>query len=307
MKPLTICITCCNDALECNATIRSIRDTSKDACEIIVVDDASDPPLELADKDVTLIRCDTRVGVGPGRHLAATAASGDVLLITDSHMRFTKGWYEAAMKRVTKHPHVAYCGTCLGLSKENMDVNKPQGEYNGATMLFHKPPSEQINVSEYMEPKWTRPFNDDEEIPCMLGAVYFLPTEFFFHVGGLRMLRGWGSDEMFLSLKWWLAGGEIRMLRTVRVGHQFRNASPAPYRTDLWKLDYNKLMTALVTMPKGAAQRIMELAPNTREVDYARNRIAEDAGHIQAERALLLAIQRESFDWFLKKFNLSFP
>jgi mycofactocin system glycosyltransferase len=79
--------------------------------EIIVVDDASDPPLQpfLAGLGVRLLRLDTNVGPGEGRNRGARLATGDVLAFIDNDCLADPGW----LARLVPHfadPAVAIAG-----------------------------------------------------------------------------------------------------------------------------------------------------------------------------------------------------
>lgn len=301
--PISILIACLNDAEQCNRTIRSIRDTAGDATEIIVVDDCSDELLSLEDSGTKLIRNERRAGVGASRHIAALNASSDYLLITDSHMTFEPGWLDVVMKRITGRMTTMHCGRCVQLSKEQPDMGVALGNrqfYQGATMQFAG------ENNEVLDAKWLpdQP-GDDYQIPAIMGACYLCPTDFFFHVNGLRALRSYGGDEELLSLKWWLAGGDIRVMKSVRIGHQFRTESH--YSTEQWQIVYNKLATIHTVIPEPHRSRLDFLLGDQPHVRHARNQLKADAHSILSERAYLESILKRQFSWFLSFFKLQCP
>lgn len=303
---LSVLITAHNESnQEIENTIKSIRQTAGDRVEIVVVDDASQLPVDLNDKNVVLIRNEERCGVGPSRHIAALRASGTHLLITDAHMRFEPGWYEKAEERIDANPQVVYNATCVGLSPEMMDLSKSRSEYHGATLNIYGPDNHHPEVMQVLEGKWLPECKDNQEIACLMGACYFVPADWFHYIGGLRMLRGWGSDEPFLAIKTWLAGGECRMLKPVRIGHQFREKSV--YSTQAWNLIYNKMMLAFVCLPMKEAWKLHGLHRGSGELVEAKNRIREDWGSIMAERHQFQPMLTRSFEWYLNKFSLTFP
>jgi len=95
--PLSIVIPVLNDNEEANLTIESIRATSPNDVEIIVVDDCSDTPVKLTDSHAKLIRREQRMGAGNSKHLGVELAKSKHVLLIDSHMRFANDWYEQAM------------------------------------------------------------------------------------------------------------------------------------------------------------------------------------------------------------------
>ena len=248
MTRLSILITVHNEYEETQKTIASIRATAGDKPEIIVIDDASQVPLSLKDLGCHLIRNETRAGVGPSRHIAATAAGADWLLIIDCHMRFEPGWFEKTMAHIEGRTTTLFCGSCIALSPGQMDIRKATEAYHGATINFYGPDKHHPEKNQVLEGVWLKDREgDDYPIPCVMGASYVLSRDWFFHIGGLRMLRQWGGDEVLLSLKTWLAGGDVRMMKKLRVGHQFREKSH--YVSQQWCLIYNAMMIALTCLP----------------------------------------------------------
>ncbi|MBK8185373.1 MAG: mycofactocin biosynthesis glycosyltransferase MftF [Candidatus Competibacteraceae bacterium] len=79
--------------------------------EIIVVDDASEPPLApvLADLPITLLRRDRNIGQSAARNLAASAATGTVLAFTDNDCSVEPGWLRALVPYLTE-PDIAIVG-----------------------------------------------------------------------------------------------------------------------------------------------------------------------------------------------------
>lgn len=302
---LSVLITAHNEPYaEIKATIESIRATAGPV-EIILVDDASLVPVAVDDKSVKLIRNYERCGVGPSRHIAALHASGDWLLIIDAHMRFESGWIQEAEKRVSGHTKTIFNATCVALSPDMMQMSKAKAYYHGATLNIYGPDNHHPEIMQVLEGKWLPDCDDNAELACIMGANYFVPSDWFHYIGGLRMLRGWGSDEPFLAIKTWLAGGECRMLKTVRIGHQFRDRSV--YSTSAWNLIYNKMMLAFVCMPMDKAWKLHQLHRGAGELIAAKDKIREDWGSIMAERDQLQGVFTRSFEWYLRKFGLTFP
>lgn len=303
---ISVLITAHNEDLnEVNNTIASIRATAGDI-EIVLVDDASVLPLDIKDKSVNLIRTDIRCGVGPARHCAALHATGEYLLITDAHCRFEKGWSDRAMKRIVGRPTTVHCGSCVALEVGQMDMAKATHTYHGATLNVFGPDKNKPGATQILEGNWLSDREgDDYPIACIMGAVYLMPTDWFFHLNGLRMLKGWGGDEVLLSLKSWLAGGECRMMKSVRIGHQFRHT--APYPTEAWALKYNAMMIALTCLPMDKAWKLNSLHRGGPELLQAKKEIERDYGNIMAERFYLQSIFKRDFQWYLDWFHLTFP
>lgn len=306
---LSILIASLNDNAECDQTVRSIRQTAGEQPEIIVIDDQSDQPLRLTDPSprTVVLRNKERIGCAPSRHLAAEMATGHTLLITDSHMRFEPGWYEAAEERVGANPDAFLCGACLGLNEKHMDVTKPIGVYSGATLNFYGPDRNNSKLMQVFEGVW-KDHEDKAEIPCMMGACYFMPREAFFVVGGLSQLKMWGIDEPYLSVKAWLAGYRIVVAKNVRIGHQFRHQ--APYRTQVWTMIYNKVRAILTLFKEDESiwllRKLRELTAPP-QWDLAMEQIKRDKSDIVRVGAYYQKLFKHDLGWLCERFKIPYP
>lgn len=303
---LAVLITTLDEYDQTQKTIASIRETAPKDVPVIVVDDGSQVPLTLLDKSVKLIRNEIRAGVGASRHIAALNTDADYILITDSHVRFEPGWYEKTLEHIKGRNTTLFCGSCVGLSEHQMDMKQAKVSYFGAHMKFYGPDANKPNLTQILECCWEREHEgDDYPLSGVMGAAYLMATDWFHHIGGLRLLRHWAGDEQSLALKTWLAGGEVRMFKGLRIGHMFRDA--AHYKSSGWCLLYNKLIIIHTCLPPERAQKLISLFPNTREFSEAKRKIEEDANLILSEAAYNRSIFVRDFDWFLKYFNISFP
>jgi glycosyltransferase involved in cell wall biosynthesis len=303
---ISIIITVLDEYDETQKTIASIRETAGNKPEIIIVDDYSQLPLTLIDKNCTLTRNSNRAGVGASRHVGALSATGDFLLITDAHVRFEPGWYEKTLAIIKDRPTTLHCGSCVGLSASQMDMTKSTSVYNGAYLKFHGPDDNAKGQTQILECCWM-PQTDKDDFPMsgIMGASYVMPTDWFFHIGGLRLLKQYGSDEPLLALKTWLAGGDVRMCKSLRIGHLFREV--AHYKTDSWALLWNKMAVALTCLPEDKAWKLISMFPNCKELTEAKQQIERDWNVIQSERAYNQSIFKRSFEWYLKYFGLICP
>lgn len=301
---LSIVIASYNDNDQLAATVASIRATAGEGPEIVVVDDCSVRPINFI-PNVKLVRNSRRIGCGPSRFVGAMKAVGEYLLICDSHMRFASGWYEAAMTKL--RPKVLHCGRCLGLGKD-MNVDAPEGAYSGATWNFCGPDRAFPRLNQVLECVWAaEQEGDDYEIPAVMGAIYFLQREWFIQMNPLRHLHLWGGDEQELSLKAWLSGGEIRLLKSVRVGHLFRQGQVSNSFVMPHHVMYNKLLVAHTCLPPEMATRLQNKMQRNLQYGIALKNLRDDWHLIETERAYNERIFTRSFQWLLDKFKLPFP
>lgn len=313
---LSIIIPTHDDTRELIQTVASIRRTASHHPEIIIVDDWSATPVHHYAKSLDgckIIANRFRLGVGASRHIGAVHASGDVLLFIDSHMRFLPGWFEDAMRRVDGRPRTLHCATCLGLDDHHMDPEHPIAEYHGATLNVCGPDPQRPSQHQVMEVVWalndgrTEIREDDCELAACMGAAYFMPRKWYLELSPLKHLRGWGGDEQALSLSAWLSGGDVRLMKHVRIGHRFGSG-----RVGMWQqfgvdpkwVVVNKILVIRTMLPLddgGALEKVLETRPSPPDAF----RIVSDMVHvIETDRAEFMARAKRDFRWYCNKFNL---
>jgi polypeptide N-acetylgalactosaminyltransferase len=287
-----------NDIL--NKTIKSIKETCNNQAEIIVIDDCSDHNIKLDYNDVFSIRNSERLGVAKSRDKGVKLAKNPYIFITDAHMIFKNGWYENVLKSLIDKPKSLYCGTCLGLSEEKFELKNCAGKYTGARLFFYE-------TNEFLDGKWTsgNGINKDYEISCIMGACYFMHRSWYDYIKGLEDLTAWGSDEPCLSIKTWLAGGEVRINEEVVVGHMFRHA--APYCTEIRKILYNKIRMIESFFPSEIANKLytkMETDPLFMDAIAL---IQSDKEEIFRYKEYYKSIFVKDIYWLVEKFNIILP
>lgn len=306
---ISVIITDYNDHEECNATVRSVRQTAGDKPEVIVIDDGSPAPLRLEDKLSHVWRVPQRLGVGPARHYAACRATRDWILIVDSHMRFSPGWYEAACAVMqSRSQRTLWCCQCVNLTPRDMDMTRGHGKYYGARMLFTGPDDNAPGKWQVLEGKWIPdPGGDGYELSCIMGASYLMHRDWFFQIGGLRLLRQWGSDEPYLALRSWMMGGECRFTKAVQIGHQFRER--AFHKNATSSLVFNKLLIAHTCLPDYArAPLLRDISKQytlAGDVAAAERMVGERYPEIECERAFMESMQTMPIEAFCEKFKIA--
>lgn len=316
---ISIIITVVNDYDELLNTIASINTTSGDDCELVIVDDASNIPVDLKPAPkVKLIRNEQRCGVGPSRHIGALHAAGDWLLIIDSHMRFLPGWHEKATEQLSpfegsdlKHWNTQlFCATCLGLDRNNMNPAAPKSKYYGASLNVIGPnpnePGQQV-----LEGNWLKSEPEDStELSCVMGACYFIRKDWFLHLGALRFLKSWGSDEVILSLKCWLAGGTVKLMKSVGIGHRFLLPKERqPYTVRQGHTTFNKLFILYtIFAPYGYGWQLLDALGHLGQEFIEGRKLLNENWHLVAQEAAYnRTIFRRDLKWFLDKFNIGLP
>lgn len=319
---LSIIIAYLNDPDEIRATVQSIRDTAGFDPEILVVDDYSPRPLasvltNAEELGVRIIRNHYRMGCGYSRSFGSEHATGQMLLFTDPHMRFPQHWYGQAMERIADRPKTLHCATCVALDKHNMDLSRSRSDYQGATINIVGVDRNDATKSSVMEAVWNPAepvIPDDAHIAACMGAAYFIPRDWFQHIDPLTNLKSWGSDELMLSMKTWMAGGEVRLLKNVRIGHRFTlKDEPPKFTAPKGHPTYNKLFAAHSLLPSG----LSKIVTNHLQWSTAADEFAAAMVLFNMNRGVVLreavkngyifgGVER-AFRDYAERFHLSFP
>jgi len=310
MKKITIVIPYLNEPdNEVYKTVKSIYETADPIFNIITIDDGSEQKfkVDLSEfKDVRQIINKERIGVDGCRQMGGELSQTENLLILDSHMRFKKdNWINKMVESCDAEPDTIWCSTSLGLGYDTkMDLNRHKGKYYASDILFYNKESSKNRPStECLECKWKKKGEGlIYEVPCVLGAVYFMKKKRFDYVKGFKGLKMWGSSEIFLSLKNWLAGGLSKIHTGIEVGHLYREA--APYRTGIKYLIYNKKYICDTILPEEIGEKVMNCLPKDKNFNSAMKLIEENKQVIESEKQHYKSIFTRSVYDFCKQYNL---
>ena len=308
MKELTIIMPYLNEGIEVSNTINSINNTCGDSVQIIALNDNSNIPSEVQKQEnLKHILNPIRIGVNGSIQKGIDMVETPYLMIIDSHMRFPHGWLEIALESIKKEPETAWCCSCMALDNNNMELNKAKDEYTGATMLLiDKNVRPNLPAREVLEPKWIPAKNELEyEVPCILGANYIFSKEWIDYIHGLRGLTMWGTEEPFLSIKTWLAGGKCKINRKIRIGHRFRNN--APYSTAIWTMIYNKMFLCNTILDENLSNKLIENMPKNAPYNVATEKIKRDKDFIEEEMKYYSSIFRRNMYDYCNNFGISIP
>ncbi|MEU5721991.1 glycosyltransferase family A protein [Micromonospora sp. NPDC047738] len=137
MNPLvSVVIPCYNRARTVELCVRSVRQQTYPAIEIIVVDDASsDGSAGVAESaGATVLRLPTNSGPGAARNLGAERARGEILFFLDADVALEPGSVAAAVAKLRSTPRLgAICGV---LRPESLLSDNLVAEYR-ALQMYH--------------------------------------------------------------------------------------------------------------------------------------------------------------------------
>uniref|UniRef100_A0A671YY93 Polypeptide N-acetylgalactosaminyltransferase 5 n=1 Tax=Sparus aurata TaxID=8175 RepID=A0A671YY93_SPAAU len=210
--------------------------------EIILVDDFStkDNLKEPLDKymsqfpKVRIVRLKERQGLIRARLAGAAVAKGEVLTFLDSHVECNVGWLEPLLERVYLDRKKVPCPVIEVISDKDMSYmlvdNFQRGIFKWPLVFGWSAIPE-----EYIK-KHNMTISDPIRCPVMAGGLFSIDKKYFYELGAYDPgLDVWGGENMEISFKIWMCGGEIEIIPCSRVGHIFRGQNPYKFPKDRQK------------------------------------------------------------------------
>ncbi|XP_064574332.1 polypeptide N-acetylgalactosaminyltransferase 5 isoform X2 [Zonotrichia leucophrys gambelii] len=207
--------------------------------EIILVDDCSSKEYLKEQLDaymsrfpkVKVLHLRERHGLIRARLAGAEIATGAVLTFLDSHVECNVGWLEPLLERVRLRRTKVACPVIEVISDRDMSYmtvdNFQRGIFTWPMNFgWRQIPQEVIEKNNIKE-------TDIIRCPVMAGGLFSIDKKYFSELGmydpGLDV---WGGENMEISFKVWMCGGEIEIVPCSRVGHIFRNDNPYSFPKD---------------------------------------------------------------------------
>ena len=233
---LTCIIPFQNEAHEIEKTVASIRGTAH--VNILLINDCSTDEYNYK-KIADIFECDyietqSNMGVAACRDFGINHCRTEYFLLLDGHMRFyDMDWDIKLLNELKSHKNGIVTGNTLIF---DYDVNKDT--YNGEYQWGYKNISTRAAEVNMFNPGWEFTgtwtnkefpgYEQDSIVPisCCMGAVYASNKTWWNKIDGLKGLEKWGQDEPYMSIKTWLAGGEVLLMKNFGVGHLYRSEAP---------------------------------------------------------------------------------
>lgn len=249
---VSVIITCHNEEIDLETTVIMAMNSDPCPLEIIVVDDASDGIIESrlsgpVFQGVQVIRSHIQQGVARSRNLGASVATGDLIVVMDSHMRLPFDWIRHVLKAHRKYPKAVFCPATMGF----FDWHSPTGVLSGAGW--------RNEVS--LEPGWRlRPDNVNliDKCPCILGACYIFPRNIWLDLRGFNPnLYGWGGDEQDISFRAWIFGWEVRRINSFTVAHKW-DRKLSGFFMNSWHHGFSAHVNAMTLLEDGVYEEYFQ-------------------------------------------------
>ncbi|CAK6954082.1 polypeptide N-acetylgalactosaminyltransferase 5 [Scomber scombrus] len=210
--------------------------------EIILVDDFSTKDYLKEQLDtymsqfpkVRIIRLKERQGLIRARLAGAASAKGEVLTFLDSHVECNIGWLEPLLERVYMDRKKVPCPVIEVISDKDMSYmlvdNFQRGIFKWPLVFgWSALPDEYIKKNNMT-------IADPIRCPVMAGGLFSIDKKYFYELGAYDPgLDVWGGENMEISFKIWMCGGEIEIIPCSRVGHIFRGQNPYKFPKDRQK------------------------------------------------------------------------
>ncbi len=290
-----------NEGPRLPGTIQAIsRARTTDArVEFVIADDAStddtEGHLRAATRellrepriDIKVSRLEKRRGVPGTRNHAASLANGEILFITDAHVRFSRGWDAAVFDHLK--PNRVLAGSIT-------EENTPFVGY-GCRL-----------VVPFMGTYWNKE-KLKRPAPVQIAAcpATVIERKLFQRLGGYDPgMYVYGAAEPEFSVRAWLHGAQVLIVPEIQVQHRFK---PKAERMEFLGevrpfMVHNSIRFGLLYLSDhGSLQMLRYYSRKFPQVFQAALKMVAESD-VWRRKAVLERQRRHTFEWFVRTFKL---
>ncbi len=293
---LSVVLPCAFEGPYMERTARSVFAATPERVlkEIIIVDDASVPPLEPLFADaarfkVRFLKHESAQGLIASKSTGANAAVGDIIVFFDCHVKPATGYWEPFVRAVAANYRRVVMPTITNLNIDTWtEFGRPTTRGGGMSRCY---------LTFDAEFKW---FDESKNpwVPVMSGGLLAISRRWWQETGGYDPeMPGWGGENLDQSLRIWRCGGEIV-------------SAPDSFVAHMWRLPGDKRTQARYTVPPGAVATNRARAAKAhfgpwfeKTLTFPRlsGKAALNVSTIQTALSSK-ALQCQPFEWYLRRF-----